>query len=94
MNPFFEDFVRVLAEEAEASGHTLPNRKSAVLESQLTRALLDLTRVVAHSQERRFGPLVAYLTGAALAGTGLDDAAAAALVDRVASRLEKDTPSE
>ena len=91
MNPFFERYVRLLADEAEASGHPLGEGGAVVLESQLSRALLDLTRVVAHSQERRFGPLVAYLTGAALAGARLDDRAAAALVDRVVSRLEQET---
>lgn len=93
MNPFFERYVRVLAEEAEASGHVLPDGGAARLESQLSRALLDLTRVVAHTEERRFGPLVAYLTGAALAGAGLDDTSAAALVDRVVARLEKEADS-
>lgn len=90
MNPFFDQYLRLLADEAEASGHAL-GEGAVALESQLSRALLDLTRVVAHSQERRFGPLVAYLTGAALAGSGLDDASAAALVDRVVSRLEQET---
>lgn len=90
MNPFFDHYVRVLGEEAEASGHPLDQSNAVMLESQLSRALLDLTRVVAHAQERRFGPLVAYLTGAVLAGAGLDDAAAAALVDRVVARLEEE----
>lgn len=88
MNPFFERYVRLLADEAEASGHPLGSGGEVALESKLSGALLDLTRVVAHSQERRFGPLVAYLTGAALAGAGLDDASAAAVVERVVSRLE------
>lgn len=91
MNPFFERYVRLLSEEAEASGHPLGEGGAAVLESELSRALLDLTRVVAHSEERRFGPLVAYLTGVALAPAGLDDASAAALVSRVASRLEQES---
>lgn len=90
MNPFFERYVRLLADEAEASGHPLGEGASVVLESKLSGALLDLTRVVAHSQERRFGPLAAYLTGAALARAGLDDAEAAALVERVVSRLEQE----
>lgn len=91
MNPFFERYQRLLGEEAAAAGHPLAGGEEAVLDAGLSRALLDLTRVVAHSKDRRFGPLVAYLTGAALAGAGLDDAAAAALVDRVATRLEHDT---
>lgn len=90
MNPFFDRYVRLLADEAEASGHPLGEGGGVVLESKLSGALLDLTRVVAHSQERRFGPLAAYLTGAALAGAGLDDAEAAALVERVVSRLEQE----
>lgn len=91
MNPFFEHYVRVLGEEAEAAGHPLRHGGEVVLESQLSRALLDLTREVAHTQERRFGPLVSYLTGAALAGTDLDDASAAALVERVTARLEAES---
>ncbi len=91
MNPFFEHYVRILGEEAEASGHRVGRGGPVVLEPQLSRALLDLTRVVAHSQERRFGPLVSYLTGAALAGADLEDEAAAALVDRVVARLEAES---
>jgi hypothetical protein len=91
VNPFFERYVRLLADEAAAAGHPLGEGGAVVLDSQLSRALLELTRVVAHSQERRFGPLVAYLTGAALAGSGLDDAAAAQVVERVASRLEQES---
>lgn len=94
MNPFFERYLRVLADEAGASGHPLGGGADVVLESELSRALLDLTRVVAHSQERRFGPLVAYLTGAALAPAGLDDASAAAVVERVVSRLEQEAGPE
>jgi Domain of unknown function (DUF6457) len=89
VNPFFERYLRILGEEAEASGHPLAQGGALALESQLSRALLDLTRAVAHTEERRFGPLVAYLTGSALAGAGLDDASAAALVDRVVARLEE-----
>jgi Domain of unknown function (DUF6457) len=91
VNPFFERYLRILDEEAEASGHPLAQGGAIGLESQLSRALLELTRTVAHTEERRFGPLVAYLTGSALAGAGLDDASAAALVDRVTARLEEET---
>jgi hypothetical protein len=90
VNPYFEHYMRVLGEEAEASGHALGRGSAVALEPELSRALLDLTRAVAHTQERRFGPLVSYLTGAALAGTDLDDGEAAALVDRVVARLEEE----
>lgn len=90
MNPFFDRYLHLLADEAEAAGHPLREGGAVELEAKLSRSLLDLTRVVAHNQERRFGPLVAYLTGAALAGAGLDDASAAEVVDRVAGRLEKE----
>lgn len=39
------------------------------------RAVLDLTRVVAHTAERRFAPVCAYLAGLAAGADGDDDGA-------------------
>jgi hypothetical protein len=91
MNPFFDrlaDLMRAEAGEAARSVEPPP------LTGEMARALLDLTRVVAHTEERRFGPLSAYVVGSYLerlraSGAALDDAAAAALVDRVAAALDE-----
>ncbi|MGH7913014.1 MAG: DUF6457 domain-containing protein [Candidatus Dormibacteraceae bacterium] len=96
MNAFFERYAGLLAEECAAVGHPIAEPE---LDADLSRALLDLTRAVAHTQERRFGPLAAYLTGVALeraraGGAALDAAAATALVDRVVERLEADSADQ
>ncbi|MFZ0214360.1 MAG: DUF6457 domain-containing protein [Candidatus Dormiibacterota bacterium] len=89
MNPFFDHLAGLLTDEARALGHPL---EPATLGGDTSRALLDLTRAIAHGHERRFGPLGAYLVGILVGqlragGADLDDATAAALVDRVAARL-------
>lgn len=93
MNPFLERYAELIASQAAGQGTVAPPD----LDAETARALLDLTRVVAHTQERRFGPLAAYLTGIAVeraraAGVSLDGAAVATLVDRVANLLEAETP--
>ncbi|HTX03115.1 MAG TPA: DUF6457 domain-containing protein [Candidatus Acidoferrales bacterium] len=64
MNPFFDRFGAMLAEEANARGAAVG---APIMDDGTAKELLDLARVVAHSQERRFAPLACYLAGIAVA---------------------------
>lgn len=94
MNPFFEELGRRLVAVAADRGATI---SAPELDADLSRELLDLTRVVAHTQERRFGPLAAYLTGVAVgraeaAGGTLDPDSVARLVHALWEQLEAEAP--
>jgi hypothetical protein len=60
MNPWFDDFSRRCADIA--SRHRAPI-EAPHLNAVVARELLDLTRVVAHSGERQFAPLAAFVVG-------------------------------
>ena len=65
----------------------------------MARELLELARVAAHTQERRFAPLASYLAGVASerfreAGGGADPEAVAALIRSVREALEAEAPGE
>jgi hypothetical protein len=95
VNPFFEDLGRRLVAAAADRGAPI---SAPELDADVSRELLDLTRVVAHTQERRFGPLAAYLTGVAVgraeaAGGALDPGSVAELVHRLAEQLEAEAPA-
>ncbi|HEY1729721.1 MAG TPA: DUF6457 domain-containing protein [Candidatus Baltobacteraceae bacterium] len=64
MNPFFQKFVAMLVDEANARGAGID---APTMDDRTAKDLLDLARVVAHSQERRFAPLACYLAGVAIA---------------------------
>ena len=64
MNPFFQRFGAMLVEEANARGARID---APTMDDGTAKELLDLARVVAHSQERRFAPLACYLAGIAIA---------------------------
>ncbi len=57
------------------------------LSAEEVTAVLDLTRVVAHGVERRFGPLTAYALGLAMS-TRTDAPERAARVRRAAEQVE------
>src|SRR5579864_5481106 len=66
------------------------------LDSRVALELLELARVAAHTQERRFAPLTSYLAGVAAerlraARPGFDDAAIAAFVEEVRQELERES---
>ena len=92
MNEFFADFGRRLAAAARRRGVESP---PVELSSELSGELLDLTRVVAHGQERRFAPLASYLAGVMAgrmlaAGRSEDDIRAA--VEEVRAEVEREYP--
>jgi len=64
MNPFFEEFAAALAAQSKQRGATIASPK---LEPKTANELLELARVVAHTQERKFAPLACYLAGIAAA---------------------------
>jgi hypothetical protein len=98
MNRFFDD----LGQRWMAAA----NRRSARIEppsldSELALELLELARVAARTQERRFAPLACYTAGVAaerlrVAKGGIDDSTVAAFILEVRQELEKEypTPSE
>lgn len=67
------------------------------LDAKVALELLELARVAAHTQERRFAPLSCFTAGVAAerlraAKGGLDDAEVAAFILEVRRELEKEYP--
>jgi hypothetical protein len=99
MNRFFDELGGrwVTAAERRSAKIEAPS-----LDAKVALELLELARVAAHTQERRFAPLACYMAGVAaerlrvargsLKGS-LDDAEVAALILEVRQELEKETPA-
>jgi len=64
VNAYLEDLGRRFADEARKRGAAI---EAPTLTKAVAEELLELTRIVAHSSERRFAPLSSYLAGLALA---------------------------
>jgi hypothetical protein len=67
------------------------------LDSRVALELLELARVTAHTQERRFAPLSSYLAGVAAerlrtARGEVDDGEVAAFIEEVRRKLEREVP--
>ncbi len=60
MNAWFDDFA--VRSAKLASRHRAPI-EAPLLNAAVARQLLELTRVIAHSAERQFAPLAAYVLG-------------------------------
>jgi len=94
MNRFFDE----LGERWVAAADRRSARIEApALDSQVALELLDLARVAAHTQERRFAPLSCFMAGVATerlraAKGGLDNAAVAEFILEVRQGLEKEYP--
>ena len=96
MNPFFEDLGRRLAAAARVRDVEITPPE---IDSQVADELLELARVAAHTQERRFAPLACFLAGVASerlrAGRpGLTAAEAAAYLNEVRQSLESRSEPE
>ena len=68
------------------------------LDAKVALELLELARVAAHTQERRFAPLSCYLAGVAAerlraAKVSLDDSEVAAFILEVRQELEREAPA-
>lgn len=95
MNPFFDDLGRRLAAAAGERGAAI---EPPTLDPAVASELLDLARVAAHTQERRFAPLASFLAGVAAerlraAGGSADPQTVAGLVREVREQLEAEAQS-
>jgi hypothetical protein len=96
VNPFFEELGERLAAGAGERGVEI---ESPEIDSQVAFELLELARVAAHTQERRFAPLACFLAGVASerlrAGRpGLTQAEVAAYINEVRQSLESRSEPE
>lgn len=90
MNKFFEDLGARFSGAAARRGASI---SAPDLDPAVAQELLELARVAAHTQERRFAPLATYLAGIAAerfraAGSDVDPAALAAMIREVRQELE------
>jgi Domain of unknown function (DUF6457) len=94
MNPFFEALGQDWVDAARRRKATI---EKPGLDAGIALELLELARVAAHTQERRFAPLTSYLAGIAaerlrVAKPDLDDAAIAEFIQEVRKKLEREVP--
>lgn len=90
MNQFFEELGRRWVAAARRRGVDIDR---PALDSRVALELLELARVAAHTQERRFAPLASYTAGVAAerlraARPDIDDEAIAELILEVRRELE------
>jgi len=94
MNPFFEALGQDWVDAAQRRGATIAK---PALDSSVALELLELARVAAHTQERRFAPLTCYLAGVAAeslraAKPAVDETAIAGFIQEVRRKLEREVP--
>jgi hypothetical protein len=94
MNAFFESLGQDWVDAAQRRGAAIAKPS---LDSRVALELLELARVAAHTQERRFAPLTSYLAGVAAerlraAKPELDDANVAEFILEVRQKLEREVP--
>lgn len=93
MNPFFERLGERFVRAAARRGTEI---SAPELDSGVALELLELARVAAHTQERRFAPLASYMAGVAAerlrAASGADARAIAELVREVRQEVEREPP--
>jgi len=92
MNPFFSSLGKRWSEAAHRRGAEI---EDPTLDAGLSEEILELARVVSHTQERRFAPLATFTAGVAAerlrASKGaLDPGVAAAYVREVREALERE----
>jgi hypothetical protein len=95
MNRFFDELGDRWVASAARRSATI---EAPALDAKVALELLELARVAAHTQERRFAPLSCYMAGVAAerlraAKGNLDDAEVAAFILEVRQELEKDSPA-
>ena len=93
MNEFFEHLGDRWVESADRRGARIARPE---LDSRVALELLELARVAAHTQERRFAPLTCYLAGVAAerlrTANGASDQALAEYILEVRQNLEREVP--
>ncbi len=90
MNAWFDELGKRLAEAAQRRGVSI---EPPSLSSDVGSELLELARVTAHTQERRFAPLASYMAGEAAArieaaGGDASPAAIAEIIRAVREQME------
>jgi len=94
MNQFFEALGQDWVNAAERRGAAIAK---PALDSRVALELLELARVAAHTQERRFAPLTCYLAGVAAerlrtAEPAADEGFVAEFILEVRQKLEREIP--
>ncbi|HEY0829771.1 MAG TPA: DUF6457 domain-containing protein [Candidatus Dormibacteraeota bacterium] len=93
MNQFFEALGQDWVDAARTRGAEIAKPE---LDSRVALELLELARVAAHTQERRFAPLTCYLAGVAAErlreAEPLDADGVAAFILEVRQKLEAEYP--
>ena len=94
MNQFFEALGQDWVNAAERRGAAIAK---PALDSRVALELLELARVAAHTQERRFAPLTCYLAGVAAerlrtAEPAVDEGSVADFILEVRQKLEREIP--
>ena len=94
MNQFFDALGQDWVDAAQRRGAAI---NKPALDSGVAMELLELARVAAHTQERRFAPLTCYLAGVAAerlrtAGADVDERAIAEFIQEVRQKLEREIP--
>lgn len=95
MNEFFDELAATWVSVARRKGAEID---APAIDSEIAAELLELARVTAHTQERRFAPLSSYIAGVAVerlrnARPGTDDVEVAELIREVRQELEKKPPA-
>jgi hypothetical protein len=95
MNRFFEAQGRQWVAAAHRRGAAV---EAPTLDARVALELLELARVAAHTQERRFAPLSCFMAGVAAerlraANPEIDDVAVAAYIQEVRQELEAEAPA-
>jgi uncharacterized protein DUF6457 len=94
MNAFFSSLGKRWSEAARRRGATIDD---PMLDAGMAEEILELARVVSHTQERRFAPLATFTAGIAAerlrsSKGSLDAGVAAAYVREVREALEREAP--
>ena len=93
MNEFFDHLGDEWVQAAKQRGVAIDKPE---LDSGIALELLELARVAAHTQERRFAPLTSYLAGVAAerlrVANGSDSKALAQYILEVRQNLEREVP--
>jgi len=90
VNTFFDELGDRFAQAAARRGATI---EKPAITSEVAQEILELARVAAHTQERRFAPLASYVAGLAVErlqrGKAMPSAEAAAeMIREVRTELE------
>jgi len=96
VNTFFDELGERFVKAAARRGLTI---EKPALTSDVAQEILELARVAAHTQERRFAPLVSFVAGLAVERMGQDgepasSEVAAQLIREVRTELEPESTAQ